>query len=79
MHKGLKDLLTTGHSALCILLVLAATALVFAGKLSADQWLSYTKWISTALVASGTVTNAIGTMTGSNAPDSAQAPPSAHS
>lgn len=75
MQQGFKDLLASERGALCVLLVVASTALVIAGKLGVDAWLTYTKWIATVLVASKTVTGAIETWTGSNAPPVGQPTP----
>lgn len=59
---GLKDLLASERGVLSILLVLACTALVITGQMSVDQWIEYTKWIGTVLIASKTVTTALETL-----------------
>jgi hypothetical protein len=59
MKQGALDLLSSERGTLCILLVLASTVLVIMGRLTADQWLTYTQWICVTLVASKTVTSAI--------------------
>lgn len=75
MHQGLKDLLTSERGTICVVLILASTLLVMTGKLSVDAWMAYTKWIAGLLVASKTVTGAVETWTGSNAPAAAQPTP----
>ena len=73
MHQGLKDLLSSERGTLCILLIIASTVLVLVGKLDAQTWITFVKWIGTILVASKTVTGAIETWTGSNTPEPAEA------
>ena len=69
MHQGLKDLLSSERGTICILLIVASTILVLAGKLDINAWVTFSKWIATVLVASKTVTGAVETWTGSNIPD----------
>lgn len=62
MKQGAIDLLNSERGVLCVLLVIAVTVLVIVGKVSADDWLNYTKWIAITLVASKTVTSALETV-----------------
>lgn len=64
MHQGLKDLLLSERGTFCILLVIAATLLAFLGKLDAQTWISFMKWVAITLVASKTITGAVETVTG---------------
>lgn len=56
IHDGIKDLFASERGVFCILLLVAATLLAFFGKVTADQWIDFTKWLVTILVASKTVT-----------------------
>ena len=35
----------------CAFVILLATALLFAGKLTSDQWISFTEWVTSIFVA----------------------------
>lgn len=63
MKTGTVDLLNSERGTLCVVLVIASTILVALGKISAQEWLEYTKWIAVTLVAGKTITSAIETMT----------------
>lgn len=73
MKQGTIDLLNSERGTLCVLLVLAATILAIIGLLAVDEWVSYTKWIATVLVASKTVTAAVETMRSNQPPPLATA------
>ncbi len=68
MKQGTIDLLSSERGTLCLLLVLASTVLVLMGKLTAEQWLTYTQWICVTLVAAKTITGAVETMKSAPAP-----------
>ena len=59
IHDGIKDLFASERGVFCILLLIAATFLAFFGKVTADEWLAFAKWLATVLVASKTVTGAV--------------------
>lgn len=59
---GLTDLLESERGIICVLLITASTILVIVGKLSAEDWLTYTKWIAVTLIASKTVTGTVETI-----------------
>lgn len=63
-HQGLKDLLTSERGTFCLLLVIAATALVLAGRLDTASWLTFMRWLAMLLVASKTVTGSVQTWAG---------------
>lgn len=75
MHQGLKDLLLSERGTICVLLIAASTFLVVIGRLDIASWLVFAKWIATVLVASKTVTGAVETWTGANAPPAGQPMP----
>jgi len=59
---GITDLLESERGIICILLIIASTVLVIVGKLTAEDWLTYTKWIAVTLIASKTVTGTVETI-----------------
>ena len=74
MHQGLKDLMTSERGTICVLLIVVSSVFVLAGKLPVDTWIAFAKWIATVLVASKTITGAVETWNGSNAPPVGQSP-----
>ncbi len=76
MIGGATDLLESERGVVCILLLGAVTILVIVGKLTGDQWLTYTQLVVGILVASKTVTGVVETITNKPAakPDSTPAP-----
>lgn len=60
---GMKDLLASERGVFCIAVLLIASVLVFLGKLDGASWLDFAKYLTTALVASKTVTTAVDTYT----------------
>jgi threonine/homoserine efflux transporter RhtA len=59
MTQGIVGLLGSKRGVFCLLLTLIATAMTLLGKLTADQWVSYTQWVGTILVAGHTVSHAV--------------------
>ncbi len=59
--QGARDLLGSERGAFCVVLLLAATALVVLGKLDGSAWLEFMKYLAVTLVASKTVTSALET------------------
>lgn len=74
MMQGGRDLIASERGFLCIVLVLTSTVLALVGKIPADQWLEYTKWIAVTLVASKTVTGAVETMVARTIPEARVVP-----
>lgn len=70
--QGLKDLLSSERGWASLLLLVLSFVLVLVGKLSVDAWMTFAKWIATVLLASKTITGAVETWTGSNAPPAGQ-------
>jgi hypothetical protein len=62
MMTGATDLLESERGVVCILLLLAVTILVVLGKLTGEQWLSYTQFVVGILVASKTITGMVETV-----------------
>lgn len=58
--QGVVDLLKSERGVFAIVLVVAATVLVLTGHLTVEDWLAYTKWVGTVIIASKTVTTAVG-------------------
>jgi len=56
---GMSDLLSSERGVFSITLVIAATVLVAVGKLDAQTWLDFMKYLAAALIASKTVTTAV--------------------
>ena len=48
--KVLKDLFSSEKGLFCLALVVAASVLAIMGKLTVDQWISYTEWIAAVYV-----------------------------
>jgi hypothetical protein len=57
--QGAKDLWASERGFLAIALVVMSGAMVIVGKLDAQTWLEYTKWIGGVTIASKTVTSGI--------------------
>lgn len=64
---ALKDLLASERGFAGGTLIVAATAMVFVGKLSADAWQEYTRWIFTAWVGAKTLQGTMVTYTNAKA------------
>ena len=64
MTQGTKDLFASERGVFCILLLLCVTVLVAVGKVTADDWLTFAKYLLVVLVASKTATGALETLTG---------------
>ena len=45
MMQALKDLLGSAHGLLVIILLVATAVFVVAGKMTTDQWSSYSQWL----------------------------------
>jgi hypothetical protein len=56
---AIADLWKSERGIVGLALVIAATVMVALGRLSADQWVDYTKWIFVTYAAAKTVTGAI--------------------
>lgn len=67
MMQGGVDLLKSERGVFCIVLVIACTVLVALGKLTAENWIDFVKWIAITLVTSKTLTGAVETWTGKSA------------
>jgi hypothetical protein len=78
MKLGTIGLLNSKRGVIGLMLILASTAMVFVGKLSATDWMNYTKWIGTLVVASHTVTGTVETLkkNDANIPEARVIPPS---
>lgn len=63
----MKALLTDSHSVFALLVVLLATALLIAGKLSGAQWWACVQWTLTAFVGTHVALHATTTLAGSSA------------
>lgn len=61
---GINDLFASERGCFAIFLTLICTVMLFMGKMTVDQWMSYTQWIAIALIVGKTVTTAITTMKG---------------
>lgn len=59
--NGLYDLLKSERGVFSIIVLLCCTAMTLMGRLTPDEWMDYTKWLSTVLIASKTVTTAVET------------------
>lgn len=66
--QGAKDLLQSERGVFCIGALLMATLLTFLKVIDGLMWLDFVKWLTTALVASKTVTSAVETYTAKKSP-----------
>lgn len=69
--QGIFDLLDSERGVFCVLLVFCCTIFVVVGKMSVDQWISYTQATGAVLVASKTVTGVAETMAKRSTPQPA--------
>lgn len=53
--SGLKRMFSSTRATLAIMLVIACTALVLTGRMTAEQWVDYTKVLAAAVIAGETV------------------------
>jgi hypothetical protein len=56
---GAKDLWASERGVFAIALVVLVTLLLAIGRVTAEQWISYTQWIAVALIAGKTVSHAV--------------------
>lgn len=75
--QGVFDLLDSERGVFCVLLVLCCTVFVVVGKMTVDQWITYTQSIGAVLVASKTVTGVAETLSKKAAATPAPAAPAA--
>lgn len=59
MVNGLSDLLKSERGVFCILALMISAVMVAVGKMSADSWVDFMKYLTGVLVASKTVTTAV--------------------
>lgn len=59
---GLHDLLASERGVFAIFLIIVTTAWVMLGKMSIEDWISYSQWIGVALIASKTATGIVETV-----------------
>lgn len=71
---GATDLLESERGVVCILLLIAVTILVVLGKLTGEQWLTYTQVVVGLLVASKTITGVVETVKNGKPPSPVPSP-----
>ena len=72
----IKNLLSSAHGLVAVLLIAGATVLTGLGKMTIDQWTSYSQWIFGIFVGGHAVISAADSFSGkSNAPPAAPPAP----
>jgi hypothetical protein len=72
MPQGFHDVLASARGFVCCFLLLVAIALLLAGVLSADQWISFTQWLVAGLLLARTVTGTVDRFIGTPPPTPTQ-------
>lgn len=74
MTTGLRDLFSSERGVFSIALLLASLVLVFTGQMPVGDWIEYSKWLGTAVIASKTVTTAVHTVVNRQPPAATVSP-----
>jgi hypothetical protein len=72
---GFNDIFKSERGVFTLLVLIMVTILTAIGKVTADQWIEFTKWLTVAFISGKTISHAVETMKPATSPTSAATPP----
>ena len=60
--SGFNDIFKSERGVFTLLILILVTGLTAIGKISADQWIEFTKWLTVAFISGKTISHAVETL-----------------